>query len=145
MLEKLKEDMIQAMKNKDKERLITIRQIKAAVDKEHIDKHKEITDELIIDVVSHQVKLLNDSIKEFEKGKRDDLLNKALNELEILKEYLPDALTEDEVDKILEEIFEKTQPQSMRDMGTVMNEVVPLVKGRFDMSIISKKIKDKLS
>jgi len=145
MLEKLKEDMIQAMKNKDKERLITIRQIKAAVDKEHIDKHKEITDELIVDVVSHQVKLLNDSIKEFEKGKRDDLLSKALNELEILKEYLPDALTEDEVDKILEEIFEKTQPQSMRDMGTVMNEVVPLVKGRFDMSIISKKIKDKLS
>lgn len=145
MLEKLKQDMITAMKDKDKERLTTIRQIKAAVDKEHIDKQKEITDELVIDVVSHQVKLLNDSIQEFNKGNRQDLVTKSENELNILKEYLPSPLTEDEVDKIIDEIFLKIKPQSMKDMSLIMKEATPKVKGRFDMSIISSKIKNKLS
>ena len=107
MLEKLKQDMIESMKIKDKERLSVIRGIKAATDKEHIDKKREITDELIIEVVSHQVKLLNDSIEEFKKGNRDDLVEKAKNELNVLKEYLPEPLSEDEVNKIIENIFEK--------------------------------------
>ncbi len=144
MLEKLKQDMIESMKNKDKERLSVIRGIKAATDKEHIDKKREITDELIIEVVSHQVKLLNDSIEEFKKGNRDDLVEKAKNELNVLKEYLPEPLSEDEVNKIIENIFEKIKPESMRDMGKVMSEVTPLVKGRFDMSEVSNKIKNKL-
>lgn len=144
MLEKLKQDMIESMKNKDKERLSVIRGIKAATDKEHIDKKREINDELIIEVVSHQVKLLNDSIKEFKKGNRDDLVEKAKNELNVLKEYLPEPLSEDEVNKIIENIFEKIKPESMRDMGKVMSEVTPLVKGRFDMSEVSNKIKNKL-
>lgn len=144
MLEKLKQDMIESMKNKDKERLSVIRGIKAATDKEHIDKKREINDELIIEVVSHQVKLLNDSIEEFKKGNRDDLVEKAKNELNVLKEYLPEPLSEDEVNKIIENIFEKIKPESMRDMGKVMSEVTPLVKGRFDMSEVSNKIKNKL-
>ena len=144
MLEKLKQDMIESMKNKDKERLSVIRGIKAATDKEHIDKKREITDELIIEVVSHQVKLLNDSIEEFKKGNRDDLVEKAKNELNVLKEYLPEPLSEDEVNKIIENIFEKIKPESMRDMGKVMSEVTPLVKVRFDMSEVSNKIKNKL-
>ena len=144
MLEKLKQDMIESMKNKNKERLSVIRGIKAATDKEHIDKKREINDELIIEVVSHQVKLLNDSIEEFKKGNRDDLVEKAKNELNVLKEYLPEPLSEDEVNKIIENIFEKIKPESMRDMGKVMSEVTPLVKGRFDMSEVSNKIKNKL-
>ncbi len=145
MLEKLKKDMIVAMKEKDKERLTTIRQIKASADKEHIDKKREINDDLIIEVASKQVKLLNDSIKEFEKGNREDLIEKARKELEIIREYLPEPITEDDVDQILEEAFQKLKPESMRDMGMVMNEVTPKVKGRYDMSKISAKIKSKLS
>lgn len=145
MLDKLKRDMITAMKEQDKEKLTTIRQIKAEVDKEHIDKNKEINDELVIEVAAHQVKLLNDSIKEFEKGKREDLIDKAKKELEIIKGYLPSPLTENEVDQILEEAFQKLKPESMRDMGKVMKEVTPKVKGRFDMSLISTKIKNKLN
>lgn len=145
MLDKLKEDMISAMKEKDKERLTTIRQIKASVDKEHIDKKKEINDELVIEVASKQVKLLTDSIKEFKKGGREDLIEKANKELEIIKEYLPEPLTEEDVDQILEEAFQKINPESMRDMGKVMSEITPKVKGRFDMSKISTKIKSKLN
>lgn len=145
MLDKLKEDMISAMKEKDKERLTTIRQIKASVDKEHIDKKKEINDELVIEVASKQVKLLTDSIKEFKKGGREDLIEKANKELEIIKEYLPEPLTEENVDQILEEAFQKINPESMRDMGKVMSEITPKVKGRFDMSKISAKIKSKLN
>lgn len=145
MLDKLKEDMIAAMKDKDKERLTTIRQIKASIDQEHIDKKKEINDELIIEVASKQVKLLNDSIKEFEKGNRNDLIEKAQKELEIIKEYLPEPLAEEEVDQLLEKVFQKLKPKSMRDMGMVMNEITPKVKGRYDMSKISAKIKNKLN
>ena len=81
MYNKIIEDMTKAMKEKEKNRLTVIRGIKAAVDKEHIDKKLEITDELVIDVISHQVKLLKDSILEFEKGKREDLKDFPQNSL----------------------------------------------------------------
>lgn len=145
MVEKLKQDMISAMKEHNRERLTVIRGIKASIDKEHIDKKREINDELLIEVVTHQVKLLNDSIKEFQKGNRDDLVEKALAELAVLKEYLPEPLTEDDVDKFIDEVFKKVNPTGMRDMGKVMNEVTPYVKGRFDMSIVSSKIKERLN
>lgn len=145
MYDKIKNDMVSAMKEKDKDRLSAIRGIKSAVDKEHIDKKKEITDELVIDVISHQVKLLKDSILEFEKGNRSDLVEKANIEMDILKGYLPVQLTDEEVSKIITDTFAKVKPESMKDMGKVMKEVTPLVKGRYDMSKISTMIKEKLS
>ncbi len=145
MYNKIIEDMTKAMKEKAKNRLTVIRGIKAAVDKEHIDKKLEITDELVIDVISHQVKLLKDSILEFEKGKREDLIEKAEKEMSILKEYLPTELSKEEVIKIIEDSFSKINPTSMKEMGKVMKEITPLVKGRYDMSKISEMIKEKLS
>lgn len=145
MIEKLKQDMVKTMKEKDKDRLTVLRQIKAAVDMEHIDKKREINDELLIDVVARQVKVLNDSIKEFEKGKRADLVEKTQLEIGILNEYLPTPLTEEEVDCIITAAFDKIKPQSMRDMGAVMQEVTPKLKGRFDMSVVSGKVKSKLN
>lgn len=144
MIEKLKQDMITAMKEKEKERLTVIRGIKAEIDKEHIDKKKEINDELGIEVVSHQIKLLKDSIQEFEKGNRTDLIEKANFEMKVLQEYLPAQLTEEEVDNIIEEAFTKINPTSMKEMGQIMAEVTPKVKGRYDMGSISTKIKNKL-
>ncbi len=145
MYNKIIEDMTKAMKEKEKNRLTVIRGIKAAVDKEHIDKKLEITDELVIDVISHQVKLLKDSILEFEKGKREDLIEKAEKEMSILKEYLPTELSKEEVIKIIEDSFSKINPTSMKEMGKVMKEITPLVKGRYDMGKISEMIKEKLS
>ena len=145
MVEKLKNDMIEAMKNKEKERLTVIRMVKAAMDQEHIDHKKEINDDLLIDVVNKQIKMRKDSIVEFEKGNRNDLIEKTQNEIAILEKYLPEQLSEDEVKKIIEEIFEEVKPQGQKDMGKVMKEPTGKLKGKTDMKSVSEIIKNKLS
>lgn len=145
MVEKLKNDMIEAMKNKEKERLTVIRMVKAAMDQEHIDHKKEINDDLLIDVVNKQIKMRKDSIVEFEKGNRNDLIEKTQNEIAILEKYLPEQLSEDEVKKIIEEIFEEVKPQGQKDMGKVMKEATGKLKGKTDMKSVSEIIKNKLS
>ena len=145
MVEKLKNDMIEAMKNKEKERLTVIRMVKAAMDQEHIDHKREINDDLLIDVVNKQIKMRKDSIVEFEKGDRNDLIEKTQNEIAILEKYLPEQLSEDEVKKIIEEIFEEVKPQGQKDMGKVMKEATSKLKGKADMKSVSEIIKNKLS
>lgn len=145
LVEKLKQDMVEAMKSKNKERLTVIRMIKAALDKERIDNKKEINDEVLIDVVGKQIKMRNDSIEEFEKAKRDDLVQKTKKELEILEEYLPEQLTEEEIMKIVEETIHELEATSMKDMGKVMKELTPKVKGKANMKVVSNIIKSKLN
>jgi len=144
MVEKLKQDMIEAMKQKDKERLTVIRMVKAALDKERIDKKVEITDDLLIDVVNKQIKMRNDSITEFKKANRMDLVEKNTFELEVLQQYLPEQLTKEEVEKVIDEIFDIVKPTSQKDMGKVMKEVTPKLKGKADMKLVSEIIKEKL-
>lgn len=144
MVEKLKQDMIEAMKQKDKERLTVIRMVKAALDKERIDKKVEITDDLLIDVVNKQIKMRNDSITEFKKANRMDLVEKNTFELEVLQQYLPEQLTKEEVEKVIDEIFDMVKPTSQKDMGKVMKEVTPKLKGKADMKLVSELIKEKL-
>ena len=145
LFEELKKDMIDAMKAKDKDRLTVIRMLKAALDKERIDKKIEITDEVFISVLEKQVKMRNDSIEEFKKADREELVEKTLGELEVLKKYLPEALSEDEVMDIINDAITKLEATTMKDMGKVMSEVSPKVKGRYDMKEVSSIIKSKLS
>ena len=133
------------MKAKDKDRLTTIRMIKGDLDKEHIDKKREINDDLLIEVVNRGIKQRKDSIVEFEKGNRNDLIEKTQNEIAILEKYLPEQLSEDEVKKIIEEIFEEVKPQGQKDMGKVMKEATSKLKGKTDMKSVSEIIKNKLS
>lgn len=144
MVEKLKQDMIEAMKTKDKDRLTTIRMIKGDLDKEHIDKKREIDDDLLIEVVNRGIKQRKDSISEFEKGGRSDLIEKTQAEIEILQSYLPEQLSMEEVETIIDEAFEVVKPEGARDMGKVMKEVTPKLKGRADMKQVSEIIKSKL-
>ena len=144
MVEKLKQDMIEAMKNKEKERLTVIRMVKAAMDQEHIDRKKEINDELLIDVVNKQIKMRKDSIVEFEKGGRSDLVEKTQSEIDMLMAYLPEQLSEEEVVKIIDEIFAEVKPESQKDMGKVMKEATARLKGKTDMKEVSNIIKEKL-
>ena len=144
MIDKFMDDIKQAMKSGDKETLAVLRMAKGSLDKERIDNKKEVNDDLLTEVVSREIKTRNESIKEFEKGNRQDLVEKTQREVEILKNYLPEQLSEEEVDKIIEDVFEEVKPESMKDMGKVMGIVTPKVKGRFDMSIVSAKIKEKL-
>ncbi len=144
MVEQLKKDMIDAMKNKDKEKLTVIRMVKAAMDQEHIDRKRKINDDLLIDVVNKQIKMRKDSIEEFTKGNRSDLAQKTQEEVDILMKYLPEQLSDEEVLKIIDEAFSKIQPSGMKDMGKVMGIVTPEVKGKADMKKVSEIIRGKL-
>lgn len=145
MLEKFNKDIITAMKEKDQLRLTVLRMVKGAMQLESINNKKEVNDELLIDCVSKQIKLRNDSINEFEKANRTDLVDKNKEEIAILKEYLPEQMTEEEIDKVLDEVFAIVNPTSAKEMGLIMKEVTPKVKGRADMKLVSEKIKERLS
>lgn len=139
-------DMKEAMKNHDKETLGTIRMLKSAIDLDRINnKLDEITDDLVIGVVSKQVKTLEATIEEFKKGNRQDLIDNANREINLLKKYLPEQLSEEEVIEIVNETIKTLEATSMKDMGKVMKELTPKLKGRADMSKVSNLIKEKLS
>lgn len=144
MVEELKKDLILAMKSKDKEKLTVIRMVKAAMDLEHIDKKREINDDLLIDVLNKQIKMRKDSIAEFMKAGREDLVSKTQNEVDILMKYLPEQLSEDEVMTIINEAFDSVKPEGQKDMGKIMQLVSPKLKGRTDMKNVSQIIRSKL-
>lgn len=145
MYETIKNDIVSAMKAKDTLKLQTLRGVKGDVDLEHINKKVEINDELVINVLSRQIKTRKESIKEFEKGNRQDLIDKTSSEIELLQTYLPKQLEESEIMEMIEEVFNKVNPTSSKEMGLIMREITPMVKGKADMSLVSKLIKDKLS
>ena len=144
MYDKIKNDIVKAMKEKDTLVLQTLRGIKGDADMEHINKKVEINDELMINVLSRGIKTRKESITEFEKGGRDDLVSKTKQEIDLLQSYLPEQLSNEEVNKIIDEVFAKVSPKSEKDMGLVMKEVNPLVKGKADMKEVSNLIKEKL-
>ena len=119
-------------------------EIIAAMKQANIDHKKEINDELLIDVVSKEIKTRNESIKEFEKGNREDLVNKTKEEIDVLSAYLPEQLSEAEINEIIDKVFAEVNPTGMSDMGKVMGKVTPLVKGKADMGLVSSIIKGKL-
>lgn len=145
MFDRIKNDMIKAMKEQDKFRLSVIRMIKGSIDKERIDKKIEITDEVVIDVLAKELKTREEARLEFSKAGRTDLVEDLDKEIAIIKEYLPEPLTEEEIDKIINDAFKETEASSIKDMGKVMKLVTPKVKGRCDMKEVSNKIKEKLS
>ena len=145
MVEKLKEDMIKAMKDKDKNTLAVIRGVKAAMDKERIDNNREINEDLLIDVVNREIKMSKDSISEFEKGGRDDLVDQYQSEVNILMNYLPPQLSTEEVNKVIDEIFNEVKPEGPKSMGLVMKEASSRLKGQADMKEVSNIIKERLS
>ena len=145
MYETLKKAIVDAMKEKDTLKVQTLRGVKGEIDLEHINKKVEITDELVIDVISHQIKTRKESISEFEKGNRTDLIEKTNIEIELLSKYLPEQLSYDELMNLIDSVFVKVNPTSGKDMGLIMKELTPLVKGKCDMKEVSLIIKDKLS
>ena len=145
MVEQLEKDMITAMKEKDKDKLTVIRMVKASLKQEQIDHKKEINDDLLIDVVNKQIKMRKDSITEFEKGGRTDLIEKTQSEIDVLMNYLPEQLSSEEVNKIIDEIFEEVKPEGQKDMGKVMKEATSKLKGKADMKTVSSIIRERLN
>ena len=145
MYNKIKDDIVAYMKAKDTLKVQTLRGVKGEIDLEHINKKLEINDDLVINVLSHQIKTRRESIEEFRKGNRDDLVNKTNDEITLLQEYLPKQLEKDEIIKIIDNAFSKVNPTSEKDMGLIMREVSPFIKGRADMKEVSSLIKERLS
>ena len=144
MIEKLEKDMISAMKNQEKDRLTVIRMVKAALKQEQIDHKKEMNDDLLVDVVNKQIKMRKDSIVEFEKGNRQDLIDKTEAEIAVLKEYLPEQLSKEDMLRIIDEMFAEVKPEGPKDMGKLMGMAQGKLKGKADMGEVSAIIKEKL-
>ncbi len=145
MRERIFDDLKNAMKNQNKDLLAVIRMVKGAISLEEINKKRELNDDEIIDVISKQIKTRKESIIEFEKGNRNDLVEKTKSEIEILKKYMPEQLSEETIKNEIEKAFEEIKPTGMSDMGKIMGKVTPIFRGKADMSSVSKIIKDKLS
>ena len=145
LLEQLSKDMVEAMKNKDSFTLGVIRMAKGAIQLEGINKKKELTDEDVVSVISKQIKMRNDSITEFSKANRTDLVEQNKKEIEILSKYMPEQLSLDEVNKILDDAFAQINPTSSKDMGLIMKEVTPKLKGKADMGQVTANIKERIA
>lgn len=145
LLEKLKSDLIIAMKEKNKEKLNTLRAVKGAMQLEIINNKKEENDDLLLDVINKQIKMRNDSISEFEKAGRDDLVKSYQKEVDILKEYMPKELTLEEIEEIIDSAIKETGASTVKDLGIIMRTITPIVKNKCNMKEVTNKIKEKLS
>lgn len=148
LYETISNDMKEAMKAHDKDSLNTIRLLKSAIDLYLVNNKMDrgtCSDEVVIDVVSKQVKTHKESIEEFKKGNRQDLVDGLLKEVKLLSKYLPAQLSESEVRSEIDKVFDKIKPTSMKDMGALMKELTPILKGKADMSQVNTIIREKLN
>lgn len=145
MFETIKKDLINSMKEQDKFKLSVLRMLKSALQKEEINKKRELTDDEVLNVIKKEVKVRNASLEEYIEYNRNDLADNLKKEIEILKSYLPEELSHEELLKIIDEQFNIINPTSMKDMGKVIKAVSSIVGTRADMGEVSKNIKEKIS
>jgi len=139
--ERIAADMKQAMRDKDNARKEALRMLRAAIQRREVDERIELDDSQVLAVVEKLVKQGRDSISQFEQGGRDDLAEKERQDVAVLTEYLPEQLSDEEVESHIRQAIEKTGPASMKDRGKVMGMPKPAPQGRADMGAVSGKIK----
>jgi hypothetical protein len=142
---KIAEDMKAALKAQDKDRLQAIRNLHGAIRKKEIDDRVELDDEGVFKIISSLIKQRQDSIEQFKKGSRLDLVEKETKELEVLKSYLPAQLSKEEVEKLVDEAISEAKASTQKDMGAVMKILMPKVSGRADGKLVSQIVTSKLS
>ncbi len=145
LMEKIRNDMKDAMRVKDKERLGTIRMLISEIKKRQIDSGKEFDDNDILGVIKSMVKSREDSVNAYREGGREDLAEKEQKEIEILKSYLPKQLSEKEIEKIVEDAIKESDAVSVRDMGKVMKIVMAKYGSQVDGKTVNRIVKEKLS
>ncbi|NNH01597.1 GatB/YqeY domain-containing protein [Acinetobacter sp. ANC 5414] len=139
-------DVLKAtMRAKEMSKLTVIRGLQAAIKQIEIDERKELDDAQVLAVIEKQIKQRKDSIKAYEGANRQDLASKEQAEIEVISQFLPAAMTEDELDSIIAQAITAQEATSMKDMGKVMNSLRPLIAGRADPAQVSAKIKAKLA
>lgn len=145
MFETIKKDLMNAMKEQDKFKLSVLRMLKSALQSEEINKKDKLTDTEILNVIKKQVKIRTASLEEYTSYNRIDLAQELEKEINILKEYLPQELNDDELNRIIEQQFEELKPTNIKDMGKLIKAISNIVGTRADMSVVSKIVKDKLN
>jgi len=130
--EKLMDDMKEAMKAKDKVRKNVLTMLRSAIKQKEVDERVELEDADVLDIIAKQIKQKKDSIDDFEKGNRQDLIDLTNEEIKILLDYLPPQLSDEELDEIVKEAVSISGAQSKKDMGKLMALVMPKVKGKAD-------------
>ncbi len=143
--QRLVDDMKSAMRAKEKDRLMTVRTILAAIKQQEIDTREDVDEAGVLAILDKQSKQRRESISQFSKAGRDDLVAQEELELGFIQEYLPEPLSDDEVQSFIKEAIESTAADSMKDMGKVMAHIKPKVQGRADMGKISGLIKAALN
>ena len=143
--ERLVEEMKQAMKSNDKLRLSTIRMIRSALKNKEIELRKKLEDEDVVKVVQVMVRKGEESVEQFQAGGRVDLVEKEKKELDILKSFLPQPLSQEEILKIIDQSIQETQASSLKDIGKVMKSVMPIIGGKADGKLINQLVKERLS
>jgi uncharacterized protein len=143
--ERLTEEMKQAMKSNDKLRLSTIRMIRSAVKNKEIELRKKLDDEEIQKVIQGMVRKGEESVEQFQSGGRMDLVEKEKKEIEILKSFLPQPMSQEEILRIIDQSIEETQASSLKDLGKVMKSVIPKLGGKVDGRLINQLVKERLS
>jgi len=142
---RINDDVKTAMRSKDKERLGTLRLLTAAIKQIEVDKRIELDDEQVVAVIEKMLKQRKDSIEQFEKAGRNELAEIEIKEVAILKEFMPEQMSDADVDALIDEAIASTGAEAMKDMGKVMGILKPQLAGKADMGAVSGKIKAKLS
>lgn len=145
IVDNIKSDMKAAMLAKEKDRLKTIRTILAAFKQYEVDERKEVDDEVALKILDKMVKQRRDSIAQFEKASRQDLIDVEQFEVEVIQTYLPQQLSEEEIKSLVTEIINSVNAEGIRDMGKVMGQLRPKVQGRADMGAVGAIVKSQLA
>jgi uncharacterized protein YqeY len=137
-------DMKEALKGKEKLKLSTLRMIRAAMKNAEISKKDKLTEDEVIGIITNYLKKLEDSLDLFIKGQRPELADKAKKEIKIIKEYLPEQLSEEEIRKIVKETMIKFNFKGLQNIGPAMKEIIPQLKGKADGKLVNKIVRDLL-
>lgn len=145
MKKELLNDLVVAMKSRDKDTLSVLRMVKGSIQMEELSLKKELDDSEVITIIGKQIKTRKESITEFEKGNRNDLVEQTKKEIEILNKYMPEQLSEEKIITEVDNAIKELNLTSIKDMGKIMSYLTPILKGKADMGMVSKIIKEKLN
>ncbi len=142
---KINDDFLAGKKSQDEKTVQVLTMVRAAIKNKEIEKKSDLGDNDVIAILSKEVKQRQDSVAQYEKGGRQELADKEKAEIEILEKYLPDQLSEEEIEKIVKDAIAKTKASSPADMGKVMGQVMPQLKGQADGSLVQKIVRKNLT
>jgi uncharacterized protein YqeY len=145
LLEQIRKDMLTALKSGEKDKSQTLKMVMATIKNAQIESEQELTDEEVEKILRKETKKIGDSIQQYQKMERDDLVEKEKQDLEIIEEYLPELMTEEEISKVVEQKIEQLGATDMRDMGKVMGTVMNELNGKADGNTVKNIVQSKLA